>query len=439
MSGFLALSMCSVNVKNKGIDRMKKILTVMLLAMSLWIACIPASAAEIEGSVILPAAQASYTRDKGISPENKKAAAKYDSRTGFIWNLAQDAEVTFRVPEGVERSYDIYLNVSKIISQHTSQPFSFRVAGGEVFSVPVDCQVSADALGKYTKDGDEDNIGSLTDCGRFLIQQGASLKAGDEITVICSFGAKSAKLKGVFYPGVGDVLLVPAGTPVGVGYDLALPEQEQLAEGDPLSGKTILWLGSSVTYGAQASGHYSMVDGVEALHPACVCEKYAISATTLVNQSESSYVNRLMLIPKDRQADLLVVQLSTNDATTGQPFGAVSTSFDLQDFDDTTIAGAIETIIAYARETFRCPVVFYTGTYCEKENYGEMVALLHEIEAKWDIGVIDMYNDPEMTAVFGTEQYDRWMGDQVHPRKSGYVQWWTPVIDGYLTEYMSKR
>lgn len=56
MSGFLALSMCSVNVKNKGIDRMKKILTVMLLAMSLWIACIPASAAEIEGSVILPAA-----------------------------------------------------------------------------------------------------------------------------------------------------------------------------------------------------------------------------------------------------------------------------------------------------------------------------------------------------------------------------------------------
>lgn len=418
---------------------MKKIFTVMLLVLGLCITCISVSASGIEGSVILPAAKANYSKDKGISPENKKTAAKYDSNTGFIWNLAQGAEVTFQVPADVEGNYDIYLNTSKIITQYTSQPFSFRVAGGEVFSVPVDCQVSSDALAKYTQDGDEDNIGSLTDCGRFLIQQGACLKSGDQITVICSFGAKAANLKGVFFPGVGDILLVPTGTPVGIGYDLAITEQEQIVESDPLSGKTILWLGSSVTYGAQASGHYSMVDAVEELHPACVCEKYAISATTLVNQSESSYVNRLMLIPKDRHADLLVVQLSTNDATTGKPFGEVSTSFDLQDFDDTTIAGAIETIIAYTRETFHCPVVFYTGTYCEKENYAEMVALLHEIEAKWGIGVIDMYNDPGMTAVFGTEQYDIWMGDQVHPHKSGYVEWWTPVIDAYLTEYMSKR
>lgn len=84
-------------------------------------------------------------------------------------------------------------------------------------------------------------------------------------------------------------------------------------------------------------------------------------------------------------------------------------------------------------------MVFYTGTYCEKENYGEMVALLHEIEAKWGIGVIDLYNNPEMTAVFGTEQYDAWMFDQVHPYKSGYTEWWTPVIDEYLADFMSKQ
>ena len=39
-----------------------------------------------------------------------------------------------------------------------------------------------------------------------------------------------------------------------------------------------------------------------------------------------------------------------------------------------TIAGAIETIIAYARNTFDYPVVFYTGSYCEKENYPEMAS-----------------------------------------------------------------
>lgn len=48
------------------------------------------------------------------------------------------------------------------------------------------------------------------------------------------------------------------------------------------------------------------------------------------------------------------------------------------------------------------------------------------------------HNNPEMSALYRTEQYDAWMGDEVHPHKSGYVEWWTPVIDAYLTEYMSK-
>ena len=203
-----------------------------------------------------------------------------------------------------------------------------------------------------------------------------------------------------------------------------------------LSGKTILWIGSSVTYGAQSGGHYSMVDAVEDLHSALVCEKYAISATTLVNTGEDSYVGRLKRIPKSKTPDLIVVQLSTNDATTNKPFGEISDSKDLADFDDTTIAGAIETIIAYARDTFNCPVCFYTGTYCQKEHYDEMVQLLLEIQKKWDIGVIDMFNNPDMTAVYGTEQYNTYMYDEVHPFRVGYVEWWTPVIDAALTEYM---
>lgn len=416
---------------------MKKWFAFVLAAM-LFLLAASASAEEIAGSVVLPASKASYTKDKGISPENKKTAAKYDKETGMIWNLAQDAEVAFKVPEGVEGEYDVYLTVSKIITQFTSQPFSFSIAGGEQYSIPIDCQVSADALAKYSADGDDYNTGALTDPGRFLIGEKAALKAGDTIRVFCTFGAKASNLKGMFFPGVGDVLLVPAGTPVGVGYDFQIPQQEEVDPADPLSGKTILWIGSSVTYGAQSAGHYSMVDAVEDLHSALACEKYAISATTLVNESVSSYVSRLKMIPKDRQADLVVVQLSTNDATTGKPFGTVGESFEQADFDDTTIAGAIETIISYSRDTFGCPVVFYTGTLCDKENYAEMVDLLHEIEAKWGIGVIDMYNNPEMSALYRTEQYDAWMGDEVHPHKSGYVEWWTPVIDAYLTEYMSK-
>ncbi len=411
---------------------MKRIIAFLLAAAL----CMGASAAMAESAntaIILPAAHADYSRDKGISPENKKTAAKYDKETQMIWNLAKGAEITYTVPEGVEGNFDIYITLSKTLAEFTSQPFCFRIADGEVYSVPVDCQVPA-----TVNSSDSCYTGEITDKGRFLIAENATLQGGDMIQVFCTFGAKDPKLKGEFFPGVGDVELVSAGTAVGVGYDYVVPEQEVVDSTDPLSGKTILWLGSSVTYGAHAAGHYSMVDAVADLHPALVCEKYAISATTLVNQSDSSYVSRLRLIPRDKKVDLVVVQLSTNDATTGKPFGEVGSSFAMEDFDDTTIAGAIETIIAYSRDAFQCPVVFYTGTFCEKENYPEMVQLLHQIEEKWNIGVIDMFNNEEMTAVFGTQQYEAWMGDQVHPNRDGYTQWWTPVIDAYLMEYMEK-
>jgi len=417
---------------------MKKLLAILLVALLCQGVTALAEGRDVEGAIVIPAADASFTEGKGVSIENKKAATEYDAEHGMIVNLAKDGEITFTVPEEADGTFDLYLTVSKMMVQFTSQPFSFSINGEEAWSVPINCQVSADSPAKYDTDGAEYNTGSFFDDGRFLIAEGVALKPGDTVTVIASYGGKGPNLKGMVFPGVAALTLAPAGAEVAVGYDYTVPEKEEIDPNDPLSGKTILWIGSSVTYGAQSGGHYSMVDAVEDLHSALVCEKYAISATTLVNTGEDSYVGRLKRIPTSKTPDLIVVQLSTNDATTNKPFGAISESRELADFDDTTIAGAIETIIAYARDTFNCPVCFYTGTYCEKEHYDEMVQLLLEIQKKWDIGVIDMFNNPDMTAVYGTEQYDTYMYDEVHPFRVGYVEWWTPVIDAALTAYMSK-
>ena len=415
---------------------MKKLLAILLALLLCQGVTALAEGREVEGAIVIPAADASFTEGKGVSIENKKAATEYDAEHGMIINLAKDGEITFTVPEGADGTFDLYLTVSKMMVQFTSQPFSFSINGEDAWSVPINCQVSADSPAKYDTDGAEYNTGSIFDDGRFLIAEGVALKPGDTVTVIASYGGKGPSLKGMVFPGVAALTLAPAGTEVAVGYDYTLPETEEIDPSDPLSGKTILWIGSSVTYGAQSGGHYSMVDSVEDLHSALVCEKYAISATTLVNTGEDSYVGRLKRIPKSKTPDLIVVQLSTNDATTNKPFGEISDSKDLADCDDTTIAGAIATIIAYARDTFNCPVCFYTGTYCQKEHYDEMVQLLLEIQKKWDIGVIDMFNNPDMTAVYGTEQYNTYMYDEVHPFRVGYVEWWTPVIDAALTEYM---
>ncbi len=391
-----------------------------------------------ENQVLLPASDAVFTEGEGVGPDNEKEPTSYDEEVGMIRAAAQGTEITYTVPEGVEGTYDMYLTVSKVLAAFSSQPFTFTINGEDTFSVPVDLQVPADSPASYKEDGDYDK-GSITDSGRFLIKQSLELKAGDTIKVTCAFGCKAPTLKGMVFPYVGDVLLAPAGSEVATGYDNTVKTVAEADPSDPLAGLDIIWLGSSVTYGAQAGGHYSMVDAIQDNHPGTVCEKYAISATTLVNEKEDSYVGRMKLISKDETPDLFVVQLSTNDATTGKPMGEVTDSTDPADFDDTTIAGAIETIISYVQETFGCPVVFYTGTYTEKENYDQMVNLLLQIQEKWGIGVVDMFHNEEMTAVYGTDLYNEYMHDEVHPFRKGYVEWWTPVIEEYLTEYISNN
>lgn len=394
----------------------------------------------VADAVVIPAADASFVADgQGVSIENEKADTVFDAEHGFIVNIAPDAEITYTVPDGVDGVFDVYLTVSKIMAQFTSQPFCYSINGGELFSVPVDCEVFADSVAADNMDGSEDNTGEWYDDGRFLIAENVALKSGDTVKLIASYGARAPMLKGLVFPGVGELTLAPAGAQVATGYDYSVKLPVELDPEDPLSGLDLIWIGSSVTYGAHASGHYSMVDAIQDNHPGTICEKYAISATTLVNQSDESYVARLKRIPKDKQPDLVIVQLSTNDATTGKEFGEIAEGFDAAEFDDTTIAGAIETIIAYAQETFGCRVVFYTGTYIEKEGYAEMVELLHAIQEKWGIGVIDMFNNDDMTALYGTEQYNSYMFDEVHPNKLGYVEWWTPVIEQGLAEYVIQR
>ena len=203
----------------------------------------------------------------------------------------------------------------------------------------------------------------------------------------------------------------------------------------PLQGMNIAFLGSSVTYGSTAKGT-SFVEYI-CKRNGCTYVKEALAGTTLVDDGEKSYVQRMLnKLDSNAHVDLFVVQLSTNDATKQLPLGAIGASFVLDEFDTTTVAGAIEYIIGFARQTWQCPVVFYTGTYYESERYGEMVNLLLEIQKKWDIGVIDLWHNAEMRAV-DADSYKLYMVNGVHPSQAGYLLWWTPVMEKYLYGYLT--
>ena len=76
-------------------------------------------------------------------------------------------------------------------------------------------------------------------------------------------------------------------------------------------------------------------------------------------------------------------------------------------------------------------MVFYTGSYYDSAEYAAMVNRLYELQAKWGVGVIDLYTDAAFNAI-SRETYDFYMYDDIHPTKAGYLEWWFPKMEADL-------
>ncbi|GAA6377549.1 hypothetical protein I230019B6_29100 [Firmicutes bacterium i23-0019-B6] len=407
--------------------------------------------ADTPKKVVLEAKDAELNGVTLKDTENEKAIS-YDEQDDCIIGIGEFSTASYTVPEEtVEGEYDIYLNVSKGSTAFVagSTPVMVKINDGEndVPSIPV-VPCSMEQMGM------RGNPTYQQDMGVFKIETDVTLKANDEITISGVAGNEFIYdgNPGSSMPAIGDVVLYPTGESVKQGYEDNKFEEkkEEKDTSDSLSGLDIAWLGSSVTYGQAAQG-YSMADEIAANHSATTSYKYTISGTTLAdcktasslptdgNGSHGSYVERLKQLDTSRKYDLFIVQLSTNDATAGIPMGEISKSKELSDQDTATVIGAMEYIIAYVEENWDCPVMFYTGTKYDSEQYAQMVDDLLKLQEKWGIGVIDLWNDAEMNAVT-PEQYTKYMKeDGVHPLRDGYVEWWTPKFEEAITSYIESR
>ena len=178
-----------------------------------------------------------------------------------------------------------------------------------------------------------------------------------------------------------------------------------------LNGKTVLFLGSSVTYG-HASGGVSFAE-LMAKKCGIISVKEAVSGTTLADIDDISYVARLKRVDKSLHPDLFICQLSTNDANKSR------------NVEITDVEKAIRFIIEYVKTAFNCPIIFYTGTYFENDIYVDMIKLLYNLQNEYDFAILDLFNDQEMRNV-EEEKYKKYMADPIHPTLKGYEEWWTP-------------
>ena len=210
---------------------------------------------------------------------------------------------------------------------------------------------------------------------------------------------------------------------------------KKITQKNTLKGKTICFLGSSVTKG-EASEGISFADYIGKRNR-CTIIKEAVSGTTLVNEGPDSYVDRINMIDKNSKIDLFVCQLSTNDASQKKALGDISDGNETNSFDVTTITGAIEHITKYAMDTWKCPVVFFTNVMYDSLEYQNMVTRLYELQKKWGIGIIDLWGDTEINGI-NSEKYYLYMADAIHPTKAGYLEWWTPKMEKYLKWWLSE-
>lgn len=141
-------------------------------------------------------------------------------------------------------------------------------------------------------------------------------------------------------------------------------------------------------------------------------------------------------IDPNKRFDLFICQLSTNDATQGLPLGEIVDSTNLNDFDTSTVTGAIQYIICYARQTWNCPVVFFTGSRYDSPAYGAMVNRLLELQEKCGIGVLDLWSGDDFNNIPDADR-KIFMTDNVHPTKAGYRDWWGPEMEAQLLDYLA--
>lgn len=267
-----------------------------------------------------------------------------------------------------------------------------------------------------------------------LVDDSTGGYAGEDILLIQEVFQNA--LEGIYVDG-GDASLWPADT-----LDLAGNADEysfdnlSVMENSPLDGKNLCILGSSVVYGIDSMGE--AVGEYLSARFGTTLTKEAVSGTTLVDNGENSYIQRMKNnLDPAMQVDLFVCQLSTNDATQKFPLGEISNGKELSDFDTSTITGAMEYVICYAQQTWNCPVVFFTGSHYDSPEYDAMVDRVLELQEKWQIGVLNLWDDASFNSISDADRA-LYMYDEIHPTKAGYRVWWGPELEKQLLAFLQK-
>ncbi len=214
-----------------------------------------------------------------------------------------------------------------------------------------------------------------------------------------------------------------------------------------LRGKSIAFIGDSISYGTNYHGGYGKLIGD--LYGMDVTNPSAGGSTLARNvkwTADTDGVRPCIIDMTDKltdEYDYIIIEGGINDFWNHAPLGELTEGFD-GDFDETTTAGALESIFsrvktAHPESKTGFVIIHDPFTYDAEEAFEPYYELIKASCDKWGVPYLDLYeknNKETGVNVRDAEQKEKYFsatdrpeGDGTHPNEAGYMEIYvTPMV-----------
>lgn len=230
--------------------------------------------------------------------------------------------------------------------------------------------------------------------------------------------------------------------------DMGGGDFQQNVNTDSLSGKTVAFVGDSISYGTNYLGGYGKLiqeqQGMIVTNPS----RGGAAIARNVKWSADSDGYRPCLIDMvdslDGEYDYIIIEGGINDFWNHTPIGELTAGFD-GGYDETTLAGSMEGMFArlkteHSESKTGFVIMHDPFTYDAEGDFAPYYEMMKSACEKWNVPCLDLYaqnnqhngvnvRDAEMKKLY-FESDDRPEGDGTHPNELGYqVMYVNPMVE----------
>lgn len=225
---------------------------------------------------------------------------------------------------------------------------------------------------------------------------------------------------------------------------------ESNVSNNPLSGKTVAFIGDSISYGTNYNGGYGKLIGEENNMTVMNPSKGGATLARNIKWSADSDGFRPCIIDMangfDAGPDYIIIEGGVNDFWNHAPLGELTADFN-GGYDENTMAGGLESIFFnirnnYAESKMGFVIIHDPFTYDAEEGFAPYYEMMKSVCEKWSVPYIDLYsrNNQEIGVnVKDSEQKKLYFetenapgGDGCHPNELGYQT----IYVSPMTEWM---